>query len=81
MTPNDPWTAGRARGWRIVDASTLERDLDYETDVVVVGTGARTEFGTVNINQDICNGCRYCVSACPFGVITRSSFDAPVIRI
>ncbi|MBI1736100.1 MAG: 4Fe-4S dicluster domain-containing protein [Candidatus Rokubacteria bacterium] len=37
-------------------------------------TGAiyRTEFGTVNIDQDVCNGCRYCVSACPFGVV---SFD------
>jgi formate dehydrogenase iron-sulfur subunit len=35
-------------------------------------TGAiyRTEFGTVNIDQDICNGCRYCISACPFGVVT-----------
>ncbi len=35
-------------------------------------TGAiyRTEYGTVNINQDICNGCRYCVSACPFGVVS-----------
>src|SRR3989338_2961913 len=34
-------------------------------------TGAiyRTQYGTVNINQDICNGCRYCVSACPFGVV------------
>lgn len=34
-------------------------------------TGAiyRTPFGTVDINQDICNGCRYCVSACPFGVV------------
>jgi formate dehydrogenase iron-sulfur subunit len=34
-------------------------------------TGAiyRTEYGTVNINQDICNGCRYCVAACPFGVV------------
>jgi formate dehydrogenase iron-sulfur subunit len=34
-------------------------------------TGAiyRTEHGTVNISQDICNGCRYCVSACPFGVV------------
>ena len=34
-------------------------------------TGAiyRTAFGTVDINQDICNGCRYCVSACPFGVV------------
>jgi formate dehydrogenase iron-sulfur subunit len=35
-------------------------------------TGAiyRTEHGTVNINQDVCNGCRYCVSACPFGVVS-----------
>jgi formate dehydrogenase iron-sulfur subunit len=34
-------------------------------------TGAiyRTEYGTVNINQDICNGCRYCIGACPFGVV------------
>jgi formate dehydrogenase iron-sulfur subunit len=35
-------------------------------------TGAitRTEFGTVIIQQDICNGCQYCVPACPYGVIT-----------
>jgi formate dehydrogenase iron-sulfur subunit len=38
-------------------------------------TGAiyRTEYGTVNINQDICNGCRYCVSACPFGVVAYNA--------
>ncbi len=33
------------------------------------------EFGNVYIQPDICNGCAYCISACPFGVITRSSFD------
>ncbi|MBV9597420.1 MAG: 4Fe-4S dicluster domain-containing protein [Chloroflexi bacterium] len=34
-------------------------------------TGAlfRTEFGTVVVQQDICNGCGYCVPACPFGVV------------
>ncbi len=34
-------------------------------------TGAifRTEFGTVVVQQDICNGCAYCVPSCPFGVI------------
>jgi len=33
-------------------------------------TGAivRTEFGSVYIRQDVCNGCGYCIPACPFGV-------------
>jgi formate dehydrogenase iron-sulfur subunit len=40
-------------------------------------TGAlfRTEFDTVVVQQDICNGCGYCVPACPFGVIDVSEFD------
>ena len=29
----------------------------------------------VYIQPDICNGCAYCIAACPFGVITRSHFD------
>lgn len=33
------------------------------------------EFGNVYIQNDICNGCGYCVAACPFGVITRSAYD------
>ena len=33
------------------------------------------EFSNVYIQPDICNGCAYCVAACPFGVITRSHFD------
>ncbi len=33
------------------------------------------EFGDVYVQSDICNGCGYCVSACPFGVLGRSSED------
>jgi formate dehydrogenase iron-sulfur subunit len=33
----------------------------------------RTEFDTVFIQQDVCNGCRDCISACPFGVIGYSN--------
>jgi formate dehydrogenase iron-sulfur subunit len=33
------------------------------------------EFANVYIQRDICNGCSYCIAACPFGVITRSDFD------
>ena len=40
-------------------------------------TGAlfKTEFDTVVVQQDICNGCGYCVPACPFGVVDLSSND------
>jgi formate dehydrogenase iron-sulfur subunit len=40
-------------------------------------TGAiiRTEFDTVVIQQDICNGCGYCIPSCPFGVPAVSSTD------
>ena len=40
-------------------------------------TGAiiRTEFDTVYVQQDICNGCGYCVVACPFGVIARDELS------
>jgi formate dehydrogenase iron-sulfur subunit len=33
------------------------------------------EFANVYIQPDICNGCAYCIAACPFGVITRSESD------
>jgi formate dehydrogenase iron-sulfur subunit len=38
----------------------------------VCPTGAlfRTDFGAVDIHSDVCIGCRYCVGACPFGVIS-----------
>jgi formate dehydrogenase iron-sulfur subunit len=38
-------------------------------EVCPTGAIVRTEFDTVFIQQDVCNGCRYCVAACPFGVI------------
>ncbi|MFL6200361.1 MAG: 4Fe-4S dicluster domain-containing protein [Thermoanaerobaculia bacterium] len=40
-------------------------------------TGAivRTEFGSVYVQPDVCNGCGYCVSACPFGVVDRRPDD------
>ena len=40
-------------------------------------TGAivRTEFDSVFVQPDICNGCGYCVVGCPFGVIDRDPTD------
>lgn len=40
-------------------------------------TGAiiRTEFDSVYVQPDVCNGCGYCVVNCPFGVIDRREED------
>jgi formate dehydrogenase iron-sulfur subunit len=44
-------------------------------DVCPTGSLFRTEFGTVVVQEDICNGCGYCVSACPYGVIDTRPGD------
>ncbi|MEV2268493.1 4Fe-4S dicluster domain-containing protein [Nonomuraea africana] len=44
-------------------------------DVCPTGALFRSEFGTVVVQEDICNGCGYCVPACPFGVIDRREGD------
>src|SRR6185437_6886808 len=45
-------------------------------------TGAivRTEFGGVYVQPDICNGCSYCVVACPFGVVQRDKEDGRAFK-
>jgi formate dehydrogenase iron-sulfur subunit len=52
-------------------------------DVCPTGSLFRTEFGTVVVQEDICNGCGYCVPACPFGVLDKRHLprrpdDAPL---
>jgi formate dehydrogenase iron-sulfur subunit len=42
-------------------------------DVCPTGALFRTEFGTVVIQDDVCNGCGTCVAGCPFGVVERRS--------
>ncbi|MFD8449059.1 MULTISPECIES: 4Fe-4S dicluster domain-containing protein [Streptomyces] len=47
-------------------------------DVCPTGSLFRTEFGTVVVQEDICNGCGYCVPACPYGVIDQRPDDGRV---
>ncbi|MBE2317764.1 4Fe-4S dicluster domain-containing protein [Solirubrobacter sp. CPCC 204708] len=44
-------------------------------DACPTGALIRTEFETVIVQSDVCNGCGYCVPSCPFGVIDRDPYD------
>ncbi len=64
-------------GLRWLMASDVCKHCTHAGCLDVCPTGAlfRTEFGSVVVQQDICNGCGYCVSACPYGVIERREGD------
>ena len=69
--------AGEDGATRWLMASDVCKHCTHAACLDVCPTGAlvRTEFGTVIVQSDICNGCAYCVSACPFGVIDRREDD------
>ena len=74
---HDPRGAG---GLRWLMASDVCKHCSHAACLDVCPTGAltRTEFGTVIVQDDICNGCGYCVPACPFGVLDRRAEDGRV---
>jgi formate dehydrogenase iron-sulfur subunit len=49
-------------------------------DACPTGALFRTEFGTVVVQGDICNGCGYCVPSCPYGVIDQRKDDGRVFK-
>ena len=49
-------------------------------DACPTGALFRTEFGTVVVQGDICNGCGYCVPSCPYGVIDQRKGDGRVFK-
>jgi formate dehydrogenase iron-sulfur subunit len=72
-----PHEVGDGGSTRWLMASDVCKHCTHAACLDVCPTGAlfRTEFATVVVQQDICNGCAYCVSACPYGVIDRREDD------
>ena len=67
--PDEATTAGQGKAWLMM--SDVCKHCTHASCLEVCPTGAimRTEFDTVYIQPDVCNGCRDCISACPYGVI------------
>ena len=75
--PGDGTGAETRQDFRWLMSSDVCKHCTHAGCLDVCPTGAlfRTEFGTVVVQQDICNGCGYCVSGCPYGVIDRREDD------
>jgi formate dehydrogenase iron-sulfur subunit len=67
-------------GLRWLMSSDVCKHCTHAACLEVCPTGAlfRTEFGTVVVQEDVCNGCGYCVPACPFGVLDKREEDGRV---
>jgi formate dehydrogenase iron-sulfur subunit len=67
--PDQTSTVGNGRAWLMM--SDVCKHCTHASCMEVCPTGAiiKTEFDTVFIQPDVCNGCRDCISACPYGVI------------
>jgi formate dehydrogenase iron-sulfur subunit len=71
-----------AEGFRWLMASDVCKHCTHAACLDVCPTGAifRTEFGTVVVQQDVCNGCGYCVPACPYGVLDKREDDGRIFK-
>jgi len=72
-----PSADGNRSGVRWLMSSDVCKHCTHAACLDVCPTGAlfRTEFGTVVVQEDICNGCGYCIPACPYGVIDQRKGD------
>jgi formate dehydrogenase iron-sulfur subunit len=64
-------TLGEGNGKAFLLMSDVCKHCKHASCMDVCPTGAiiRTEFDTVFIQEDVCNGCRNCIAACPYDVI------------
>ena len=72
--PSDPDPPGSSR-WVFMSDVCKHCTNAGCLDACPTGALIRTEFGSVLLQEDVCNGCGYCVPACPFGVVDRDRID------
>ncbi|MDT0268004.1 4Fe-4S dicluster domain-containing protein [Streptomyces sp. DSM 44915] len=80
-TPGPPTADGRTELRWLMSSDVCKHCTEAAClDVCPTGALFRTEFGSVVVQQDVCNGCGYCVPACPFGVIEQREGDGRAFK-
>jgi formate dehydrogenase iron-sulfur subunit len=71
--PDQTLVAGQGKAWLLM--SDVCKHCSHASCMEVCPTDAiiRTEFDTVLHPARVCNGCRNCIRACPYGVIEMDS--------
>ncbi len=77
--PMAPGSGGGEDPFRWVFLSDVCKHCENAGCLEACPTGSivRTEVGSVYVQDDVCNGCGYCVVGCPFGVIDRRPEPLP----
>jgi formate dehydrogenase iron-sulfur subunit len=68
--PDQTMTTGAGKAWLMMSDVCKHCQNASCMDVCPTNAIIRTEFDTVYIQPDACNGCRDCIAACPYGVIS-----------
>ena len=82
LSGHSPNLQRESDGFRWLMASDVCKHCTHAACLDVCPTGAifRTEFGTVVVQADVCNGCGYCVPACPYGVLDKREEDGRIFK-
>jgi formate dehydrogenase iron-sulfur subunit len=78
----EPAEKEKTTGVRWLMASDVCKHCTHAACLDVCPTGAliRTETATVVVQPDVCNGCGFCVTACPYGVIEIREGDGRAFK-
>ncbi|MEU1039375.1 4Fe-4S dicluster domain-containing protein [Streptomyces sp. NPDC005907] len=82
LAQGEPGPPADGEGMRWLMSSDVCKHCTHAACLDVCPTGSlfRTEFGTVVVQEDVCNGCGYCVPACPYGVIEQRPDDGRAFK-
>jgi formate dehydrogenase iron-sulfur subunit len=72
--------AGGGIAWKMMSDVCKHCERAGCLEACPTGAIVRTDHGSIYVQPDVCNGCGYCVPACPFGVIAKREDDGRAFK-